>query len=150
DATVDSLSRHLLTMGPAAAELAPSDAPELCSVFPVLAVVPALASAAAARPPALDQTRGRALSALRELLGRLARMGPLLPALDDLHWGAADSRQFLGRLIAPPDPPPILFIGAFRSRRERAVPLVSTLVIQPLDVAGATALARQLLEGQPD
>jgi hypothetical protein len=141
--------------------------PDLCRVFPVLQRVPALVEAAAGRAPAADadEVRQRAFSALRELFARLADTRPLVVAIDDLQWGDADSGRFLVSLIAPPDPPRMLLVGAYRSdeaersalialvrdfRRRDGRAQIDTIALEPLPESSAIDLATQLIQGREE
>jgi eukaryotic-like serine/threonine-protein kinase len=128
DGVVDALSRHLMSLdGRASLFPLPADAASLARLFPVLLRVPACRDLAA---PGFDQpgrARGRAFTAFREILRSLAKRQPLIVYVDDAHWGDADSASLLVELMRPPDPPPILFIAAYRDEEaERSAFLIET------------------------
>ena len=53
----------------------------------------------------------------------MAERAPVVLFLDDLQWGDADSAALLLELLRPPEPPPLLLIGCFRSRGGLRQPL---------------------------
>jgi hypothetical protein len=158
DTVVDALCQHLLALPPAeVAALLPDDAPLLATLFPVLRRIDALdrdvGGSLAARPHRL---RHRAFDALRELLERIARRRPLVLFVDDLQWGDADSAPLLELITRPPDAPPLLLLGCYRSDEEHRSSLLAALAgdagaaarirlaVEPLEPAQALAVARDL------
>jgi tetratricopeptide (TPR) repeat protein len=55
--------------------------------------------------------RRRGFQALRALLGRLARMRPLVIFIDDAHWGDADSAVFLAELVHGAEPGTLVLVA---------------------------------------
>jgi hypothetical protein len=130
DAVIDALSRYLRNIGDvAAAALAPRALSELCRVFPVLSRVPGFTRAMAPRALAADPQEVRlfAFGALKELFVRLADRRALVIVIDDMQWGDADSGLLLSRILAPPDAPPLLLIGCYRSDEAERTPLLRLL-----------------------
>jgi len=67
-----------------------------------------------------EAERLRLFDAVLRLLARLARTGPLLVALDDLHWADRDSLalvRLVGRLTRKH---PLLLVGTYRRSGARA------------------------------
>jgi tetratricopeptide (TPR) repeat protein len=164
DAVIDALSRQLLRM-PAqdAAAVVPEDGWALARVFPVLARVPAVREVPEpAEVGTPGQLRRRAFLALRAMLDAIARRRRLVLLLDDLQWGDVDSANLLLEVMRPPQPPPLLLIGCYRSedvdssvmlralsshRRARGAEVVE-LAVGPLRYADANELALVLLESE--
>jgi tetratricopeptide (TPR) repeat protein len=118
DTLIDALSSYLQSLpGEDAALLVPDDVATLAQVFPVLQRVEVVARAAGSRLVGLDeqQVRQRAFRALRALLTRIGGRVPILWFIDDLQWGDADSAEALFEVLRPPEAPPLLFLGTYRS-----------------------------------
>ena len=102
DGVVDSLTGAIVGLPLVIGEqLAPRELGSLVRLFPVLRRVPKFAELAAQSPvpPDPQEMRRRGFHALRAVLGRMARMRPLVIFVDDAHWGDADSAVFLAELI---------------------------------------------------
>jgi len=111
--------------------LTPDHTPELLKLFPALRrIMPSSRSqrADAAEPHLM---RVRAFGAMKQLMGRLAEMHPLVLFIDDLQWGDADSGALLSELLSPPNAPSLLFIGCYRNQGLRSGPLVDCLLSVP-------------------
>jgi len=101
------------------------DVGALTYLFPVLERAPGirqLLDAAAqnqgpraALPIDAPRMRERAFSALRQLLGGLARKHSLVIYIDDVQWGDEDSAMLLKELLGPPNPPPLFLMCTWRS-----------------------------------
>ena len=130
----------------------------LARIFPVLRRVPNIATGPA--EAIIDQhvVRVRAFIALRELLAGLARKGPLVVSIDDVHWGDVDSASLLLELVRPPAAPPLLLIMTHRDGDALSSPFLieanahwpekaelRDLAVGPLDAGGAERLALALL-----
>jgi predicted Ser/Thr protein kinase len=114
DAIVDHLSVFLRRLPPPElAELRPAELAPLVAVFPVLDDI-----WPASEHPAgygLDEVRRLGAIALRELLVRIGRRGPLIVHIDDFHWADLDSATLLKSVTRPPDAPVMLLLLAYRS-----------------------------------
>jgi eukaryotic-like serine/threonine-protein kinase len=114
DGVVDALTGVIVGLPSVAAEqLAPRDLGSLVRLFPVLRRVPSLAelAAGASVPPDPQEMRRRGFAALRVLLGRVARIRPLMIFVDDAHWGDADSAVFLAELIHGAEPGMLIVVA---------------------------------------
>ena len=168
DSLVDELSRFLLMLEDADVEsLAPADTGALLRLFPVLTRVPPLVTRMrrGREIPDRQEFRRRAFDALRFLLTQLARRTPLVLCIDDLQWGDLDSIALLTHVLAPPNPPPMLLVLAYRSEdSDRSAPLIALnrwretapmscdireIGVGELSHADARDLARTLLD-EPD
>ncbi|MGK3985737.1 AAA family ATPase [Sorangium sp. So ce136] len=129
---MEALSRFLRRIpGDEVERLLPRDIRALARVFPVLARVPAVASAPrVSEAPDAQELRQRSFAALRQLLWRVAERRPLIVAIEDLQWSDVDSVALLLELTRPPDAPAMMFLGSYRTE----------------DAAGSAPL-RALLEG---
>lgn len=118
DSLIDALTSFLRALPPEeAALLMPDDIGALARVFPVLQRVEVVARASDPRLANLDeqQVRGRAFRALRSFLMRVSRRALVIWFIDDLQWGDADSAEALFEVLRPPEAPPFLFLGIYRS-----------------------------------
>ncbi|MCC7072705.1 MAG: protein kinase [Deltaproteobacteria bacterium] len=161
DGAVDSLTRYLSQQSVQdVSGLMPRDTQALCRVFPVFSRLRLLSEQPSrARSWTPHEERRRGFAALRESLGRLADRRPLVVTIDDLQWGDEDSIEPLVGLLAPPDPPPLLLILAYRSEDEHKSPVLRALhesalikdgttrdvVLAPLTDGEAQELAMRLL-----
>jgi serine/threonine protein kinase len=133
DGVVDSLSKKLASLRPAKSEvLTPQNSLALARVFPVMLQVDAIFNARPTRPETIDlfTLRRQAFGALRELLARIARRQPLVICIDDLQWADADSTFLLEDLLRPPDAPPLLLVGSFRTEDLDDKPFLKQLLLQ--------------------
>jgi eukaryotic-like serine/threonine-protein kinase len=119
DGIVDALTRALKRMAPAETiGLMPTKPAPLLQLFPVLRRVAAVANLTKNVTPAvLDplELRGRAFTALRDLLTRLADRRPLVLVIDDLQWAGADSLALLADVLRPPEAPNLLLVATVRT-----------------------------------
>jgi serine/threonine protein kinase/tetratricopeptide (TPR) repeat protein len=155
DSLVDELSRALARL-PASqvASMVPEDVWSLARVFPVLQRVRAVAVAPWPVRETADpqRLRARAFQALRELLANLARVQPLVLYVDDLQWGDSDSAHLLAEIMRPPEAPPLLFIGCYRTEDAEGSALLRVL-LAPRPRLGPAGAVRRLAVGplpEPD
>jgi ATP/maltotriose-dependent transcriptional regulator MalT len=109
---LDALDEYVASLEPE--RLAVLDEPsrgELANVFPSLAVIGPRGEAGT------QHERYRTHRAVRALLELLARSGPLVLVLDDLHWADPASVELLGTLLHRPPTSAVLLSLAFRSRQ---------------------------------
>ena len=161
DSLVDALSRHLASLPSATLDaVLPADIALLARMFPVLRRVPHVdrETNAAAEITSRQELRDRATQALRQLLRALSTRQPLVICLDDLQWGDADSATIVIGALAAPDPPPVLWVCAYRREYAATSPCLRALLEAPgdahdridlpideLDQADAEQLASRLL-----
>jgi serine/threonine protein kinase len=148
DSVVDALSAHLLKLDEAACrKLVPRDVVALSRLFPVLRRVDAIEEACVLdfEVPDPQESRRRAIAALRELLTRVARSQMLVLCIDDLQWGDADSALLLADILRPPGAPPLLALLSYRSDEAANAPVLQALHAQR--TAGALGEVRELQIG---
>jgi serine/threonine protein kinase len=164
DSLLDALSRYLKELPEEQARgLLPDDISLLARLFPVLQGVEVVAKSPrpAFESPDRFELRRRATAVLRELLTRIAHRQPLVLAIDDLQWGDIDSAMLLLDLMQPPQPPPLLLLGSYRSEDIeqsaflRAIKSLGAegpsgswrreLAVEPLTLAESRELALELL-----
>ncbi|MCB9650741.1 MAG: protein kinase [Deltaproteobacteria bacterium] len=165
DSVVDALARHLRRRKPEDLQgVLPDDVAALARVFPVLNRVETIhtRSARGQDVPDAIELRRRAFGALRALLTALAREAPVVLFIDDLQWGDADSALLLKAILHPPTPPGLMLVVAYRAEDRDTSELLRTLrtpvdgvelreiIVGPLDHAAAQALARSVLEKDPE
>ena len=163
DGMLDQLAAWMVERPEETIEL-PGWIAELSRVFPVLTNVPAIAAriAQGRGARALEHLRAehplelrrRAMEALRELVGSLAARRPVLLAIDDLHWGDADSASLLAKLLEAPRPRGLLVVATYREAEAQANPAIAAyvemhdaqrLVVGPLGETEAERLASATL-----
>lgn len=115
DDLIDHIGQYLRHLpGDHVERILPRNFSLLVRMFPVLA--PFLSSdIRPASPLNSVELRSRALSALRELFGRLRERNRIVLAIDDLQWGDVDGCVALKDVFSAPDSPSIVGIFAYRS-----------------------------------
>ncbi|WP_257448423.1 protein kinase domain-containing protein [Archangium lipolyticum] len=149
DAAVDELCRniHLLPLD-VQQELLDASTVETARLFPVLRSLPSLQEARATTETLEpSEQRRRAFQGLKNLLTRLSRTGPVVLFLDDVQWGDVDGARLMMELLAPPEPPPILFMTSCRSDEEARSPFLQEL--EALSRSQQLAFERRELEVGP-
>ncbi|HEY5921169.1 MAG TPA: protein kinase [Kofleriaceae bacterium] len=148
DSVVDALSAHLLKLDDdACRKLVPRDVVALSRLFPVLRRVEAIEEACVLdfEVPDPQESRRRAIGALRELLRRVATTQKLVLCIDDLQWGDADTALLLADILRPPDAPPLLALLSYRSEEVAHAPILRALHAQR--DTGALGAVRELEVG---
>ncbi len=166
DALIDALSDDLSRRSEAElAMILPRDPLGLGRLFPVLQRVRPIAAASPLTATS-DQAelRRQGFGALRELFYRLAQRAPLILVIEDLQWADVDGLRLLVALITPPEAPPMLTVGSYRTdaverskvlgelgrlRDQGAFGDVREVEVGPLAPAEAYELAAALLGGGP-
>ncbi|MBK8408261.1 MAG: protein kinase [Sandaracinaceae bacterium] len=145
DAVVDELSSYLgAQSGPRAAALLPAHARELARLFPVFGQALDAGSSALLEPLVDDPfvAKRRGFGALRELLFRITREGPVVAFIDDVQWGDAESADVLVDLMRAPAAPPVFWAVVFRGDERATSPFLRALLAR---LAAEPDVARQHL-----
>jgi tetratricopeptide (TPR) repeat protein len=116
DGIVDELVRYLASLSESECQRVVGEhAGLLPMLFPVMAHVPVVNQAAAARRYARSSDaptpRYVLFAAMADLLGRIAEQRPLLIIIDDLQWGDEESIQLMRALLDAERPLAALIIG---------------------------------------
>src|SRR5207302_4459024 len=90
-------------------------APYLAAMLDLVLEAPDAARVSELSPEALQY---RTFEVVRSLLGRLAADGPVVAALEDLHWADATSLQLVERLLSLTEEAAVLFVVAQRPERD--------------------------------
>ncbi len=137
DGVVDALSRCLVAFEQRGEGIAlPTDVWALACLFPVLRRVESIAAVPVRSVDDPQRVRQRAFGALRALLTELARLGPTILHLDDVHWGDVDSATLLLEVMRPPRAPPLLLILGHREGADsESSPFLKKLLEQGFDGA---------------
>ncbi len=135
DGVVDALSACLVAFEQRGAALPlPPDTWALACLFPVLRRVESIAALPAHAVDDPQGVRQRAFTALRALLTELARLGPTVIHLDDVHWGDVDSATLLLEIMRPPRAPRLLLVlGEREGVDAESSPFLKKLVEQGFD-----------------
>lgn len=121
DAILDGLSQELKRRPTQEVQsLLPVEIQALARVFPVLRQIPAVLEVRSRNFEIRDshELRRRAFGALRELFQRLSERGPLILAIEDIHWADPDSAALLAELLRAPDPPRLMLVMTLPSGEE--------------------------------
>jgi DNA-binding SARP family transcriptional activator len=95
---------------------------------PFAAQLPGQLTATAAEGAHAEGARWRLFEAVDAILTGIARRGPVLIGLDDLHWADRPTLALLAHILRSPEPAAVLVLGTHRSAElARTHPLVSTL-----------------------
>jgi len=150
DGVIDALARHLDQLDEEAlTRILPASSLQLGRLFPVLGRAYRrrgleVAGADAASP---TDARASAIRSLQRLLGVLARRGPVVLAIDDLHWADVDSLRAIEDLLHGPAAPRVLLVLLARTgtRPPRVSGALEAIELGPLLAEDANELARRLL-----
>jgi hypothetical protein len=115
DAIMDQLASHLADPSqPAPGDLESTTMRLLPRLFPVLRNVRAFAETSYGQRPNFEpgsrELRSRTYRAFRDLVASIARLQPLVIAIDDVQWADDDTLELLGDMLAPPGAPPVLLV----------------------------------------
>jgi len=113
-------------------------------------------------PPAGEQPRSRVLAGLAALLGNLARTGPVVLLLDDVHLADASSWEALAYLARNLSSAPVLVVATARAAELDAQPIAAEvlasleqdgqlhrLALPPLPPSAVGQLAEAVLADRP-
>jgi len=160
DGVIDALSRCLIAFEQRGAAIPlPPDTWALACLFPVLRRVESIAALPQRAVDDPQRVRQQAFAALRALLSEVARLGPMVVHLDDVHWGDVDSATLLTEIMRPPHAPRLLLIlGERQGRDAESSPFlkklleggfegtdVRSVLIRPLELSEARQLALDLI-----
>ncbi len=160
DGVIDALSRCLIAFEQRGAAIPlPPDTWALACLFPVLRRVESIAALPQRAVDDPQRVRQQAFAALRALLSEVARLGPMVVHLDDVHWGDVDSATLLTEIMRPPHAPRLLLIlGERQGRDAESSPFlkklleqgfegtdVRSVLIRPLELDEARRLALDLI-----
>jgi serine/threonine protein kinase len=128
DSLMDRLCDLLRALGPEeVGRRMPANAWALARLFPALQGVEGIPVPAGEDLRDRRELRRLAFGALKELVGLLAELRPVVLFVDDLQWGDADSVPLLRELVRPPAPPLLLLLG-FRSEERDKSPALRALL----------------------
>jgi serine/threonine protein kinase/tetratricopeptide (TPR) repeat protein len=133
DTVVDALYRHLVQLPlERLVSLLPPHGQALARLFPVLQQLSPLRSVdPAGEVPDPVEFRRRAFEAFRVLLERLGAEGPVVLAIDDVHWGDLDSAELLLDVFGGDAPPPILLLLCSMDAPEQSTAMLDRLEAVP-------------------
>jgi tetratricopeptide (TPR) repeat protein/tRNA A-37 threonylcarbamoyl transferase component Bud32 len=161
DGVIDMLTNVIVALPPQDIEaIAPKDIGSLVRLFPVLKRSKRFGELANEAPSPADPAElpRRGFHALRQLLGKLARIRPIVVFVDDAHWGDADSAALLNDLIHLGEPPvltilahrPEDYLGVVAKLKHPQVGVrrgdVREMEVKALDEADAVTLVTQLAQ----
>ena len=118
DSLIDALSRYLRILPKERASgVLPRQVHALARLFPAIERLSVVRTrkqrqALPADPTALQR---EAFVAMKELIANIAAEELPVLFVDDLQWSDVDGASLLAFILSPPDPPPLLFIAAYRS-----------------------------------
>lgn len=162
DQIIDTLSRWLVTARSPSLRL--DDAPALGRLFPVLQAIDAFRAHTGDAEVEPIEARRRGQTALRQLLGQIARDRTLIVWIDDLQWADEDSIGLLAEILHPPGAPFLLLLS-FRAEdigRSHALEALdglraglnidgsSRIDVGPLALVDAAVLLRRLCGPRAD
>jgi serine/threonine protein kinase len=162
DDAMEQLARMLATLSSAeSAALVPARAVLLPRLFRAFEAVRALTEASTRDVPADPAAQRLAgFQALAQLLGMVARLRPVVLAIEDLHWADAESLRLLRAIVEDSEPPAILVVASLRPidglppeplaalTQLQGFACTKTLVLRGLAPSDARQLAARLIGGR--
>jgi serine/threonine protein kinase/predicted ATPase len=130
DSLLDALTRYLLLLPPEELkDLIPGHAAALARVFPTLRRIELIEEMVEGHEGGrnLEELRGQAFGALRELLNRIGDRSPLVLYIDDLQWGDLDSAALISDILCSQKPPGLLMIFCYRTEYVGVSPCLRAL-----------------------
>lgn len=148
DSIVDSLGNYLRRLPRGEVErVLPLDIDTLCQLFPVIGEVPAVAKHRSRVQPRHGDPRERrqkGITALRELLCRLARFVSVVMFVDDLQQGDDDTAAIFRELLRRDEAPAALFLATYRSEEAESNPCLRQVRSSQLQPAQRIQLTDQI------
>ena len=153
DPLMDELGGYLAQLPlEASSRLVPRNARALARLFPTLDRVDPIRFSLRRDDEVLEakSTLRRASNALRELLGRLGEIRPVLLVVDDLQWGDPDSIRLIRSLLSAPDAPALMLVACYRTEEASTSPALQELLSNLTGAADQELPLRELPPGDAE